>query len=121
MGAGIALQFTRRYPLMKQELLSHQLKVTDVVFYKEKHKHSVFNLITKEMFYHKPTRRDFNETIINLKKVITDSSINKLAIPLLGAGLDKLNWNITSDFIKECFHDTALEILVVRLGGLNGE
>lgn len=68
LGAGIALEFTKRYPEMKKQLLLQKREITDIIFYQSKNKHFVFNLITKERYYHKPKREDFNSAILNLKK-----------------------------------------------------
>ena len=115
MGAGIAKEFNNRYPNMKRTLLLKQRQITDAILYKDASNHGVFNLITKAKYYHKPKRNDFNSTIVNLKKQMLDLSIDKLAIPLLGAGLDRLDWGRSSEFIQQCFEDTSVEILVVRL------
>ena len=113
MGAGIAKEFNRRYPRMKNCLLSTRPSKTAVVFYHQRDKHEVLNMVTKERYFHKPTRNDFNKTVISLKNEVVARGIKKLAIPLIGSGLDKLNWNVSSEFIKQTFKGTNIEILVV--------
>ena len=42
------------------------------------------------------------------------NGINKIAMPMIGCGLDKLNWDKVSQIIKETFKDTDIEILVCK-------
>lgn len=35
-------------------------------------------------------------------------------MPLIGAGLDQLDWDITLEFIKELFNGDDIEILICR-------
>ena len=115
MGAGIAVQFVKHNPDMRETLLKMNPKVGEALYYNWEGKHGVINLITKEKYFHKPTREDFNRAILDMKGVVISYDIKKLAIPLLGAGLDKLNWDESSQFIQEVFKDTDIQILVVKL------
>jgi O-acetyl-ADP-ribose deacetylase (regulator of RNase III) len=40
--------------------------------------------------------------------------INKVAMPIIGCGLDRLQWDKVSEIIKDVFKDTDIEILVCR-------
>ena len=44
-----------------------------------------------------------------------DFGITKLAMPLIGCGLDKLEWNRVKDVIEDVFDDTDVEILICYL------
>lgn len=115
MGAGIAVEFVKRYPSMRNLLLGMNPKVGQALYYNGANKRFVINLITKEKYYHKPTRENFNKSILDMKSVIDFYNIKKIAMPLIGSGLDRLNWNESSKFIQETFADTDIEILVVKL------
>ena len=115
MGAGVAKQFKERFPEMKECVIHKGYKVGDVVPYVSKNNQLTLNLITKEKYYHKPTYQTFQEAIENLKIYCDAFEIRKLAIPLLGAGLDKLDWNINKEIIKSIFKDTDIEILVCKI------
>lgn len=115
MGAGIAVEFTNRNPHMKNWLKKRNPLVKDVLFYNEGNNHNILNLITKDKYYHKPRRKDFNDTLENLKFIVEWYEIKKLAMPLIGSRLDKLSWDESSKFVKEIFADTDVEILVVKL------
>lgn len=50
-----------------------------------------------------------------MKKVCIENNITKIAMPTIGAGLDKLSWSAVSDQIKMVFDDTGIEIIVCKL------
>lgn len=78
----------------------------------------VANLITKDRYYMKPTYDTLRESLECLKEWVVDQNRPpwmtklKLAMPLIGCGLDKLKWSKVSQIIKEVFKDTDIEILV---------
>lgn len=114
MGAGIALIFRNKYPNMPEHILWKKLKIGDAVLYKGEDRRLIFNLITKEKYWNKPTKDTFKRSIENLKEEMEVNNVKKLAIPLLGAGLDRLDWNENSETIQRIFQDTDVEILVCR-------
>lgn len=75
----------------------------------------VFNLITKERYYHKPTYEALRGALILMKEQCASEGITKVAMPLIGCGLDKLQWDKVSAIIKEVFGDTDIEITVCKL------
>ena len=46
-------------------------------------------------------------------------AISKLEMPLIGCGLDRLDWLKVKDIIKTVFEKTDIEILVCKLWGCN--
>lgn len=114
MAAGIATQFVKRNPKMREVLKSMNPEITDVLYYSEE-KDKVLNLITKSKSYEKTKRKDFNDTILNLKETMLNMNLKYLAIPLIGSGLDKLDWKVSEEYIKQVFSDTDIEILVYVL------
>lgn len=69
-----------------------------------------FNLITKEKFWHKPTLLTLKQSLLSLKEHLIGG--DKIAMPKIGCGLDRLNWQDVEQIIKEVFADTDVEILV---------
>lgn len=114
MAQGIAVEFVKRNPNMRKELQAQYPRVGEVLLYEGGH-HNVLNLITKEYYYNKPTRESFNRTIRELKLQCLAHQVHKIAMPLIGSGLDKLSWDVSSKYIQEAFADTDIEILVVKL------
>lgn len=76
---------------------------------------NVFNLVTKEKCYQKPTYESLAEALQEMKTWIKVYHVTKLAIPKLGCGLDRLSWDNVKDMIEAIFGDTDLEILVCEL------
>lgn len=119
MGKGIVVEFNERFD-MKRKL---QSKYPD---YLNKYTHCriggdciledrVFNLITKERYFHKPTIITMRLALQKMKKICIENNIIKVAIPTIGAGLDKLAWSAVADQIHIIFGDTDIEILVCKL------
>lgn len=47
-----------------------------------------------------------------MKQICLKNNIKKIAMPVIGCGLDRLNWNDVSEQIKNVFANTDVEILV---------
>lgn len=116
LGAGIALEFRKRYPNLIPYL--HQNipnNYPNIIGYCDSSGRYIYNLITKESSYGKPTRNTLNQTLIQLKESMINLNQKYLAIPLLGSGLDRLNWNDTENFIRDIFQDTDIMISICML------
>ena len=72
----------------------------------------VINLITKEKYSHKPTYDSLRGALQRMKEECRLNGIRKVAMPLIGCGLDKLKWEQVSAIIREVFADTDMDILV---------
>lgn len=72
----------------------------------------VFNLVTKTRYYNKPTYSSLTGALVMMRDICTEKRINKIAMPLIGCGLDRLMWSRVSRIIKDTFADTDIEILV---------
>ena len=70
------------------------------------------NLITKEHTYEKPTYDTLRKSLYALRAYLSKTDYNKLAIPKIGCGLDKLEWPKVESILKTIFADTDLEIEV---------
>lgn len=119
MGKGIVVEFNKRFD-MKNIL---QSKYLDYLNQYTHHKINgdcilegrVLNLITKERYFHKPTIITMKIALQKMKNICIKYGITKIAMPTIGAGLDKLSWSEVSDQIKMIFDDTDIEILVCKL------
>lgn len=118
MGRGIVVEFNKRFD-MKRKL---QNKYPDYINEWHRRKWSfnciledkVFNLITKERYFHKPTYDSLYGALNLMKFISIQKGITKIAMPLIGCGLDRLQWDKVSAIIKEIFKDADIEILVCR-------
>lgn len=118
LGAGIAVEFNKRFDMRKK--LNED--APDYLEYMQLYNlqgecvliERVLNLITKEKYYHKPTYQSMTHALKCMKMVCEANDINKIAMPMIGCGLDRLQWDKVSKIIKEIFKDTKIEILVCR-------
>ena len=51
---------------------------------------------------------------LNIARLRIPSDCKKIAMPVIGCGLDRLEWCKVSEIIKEVFEDTDVEILVCK-------
>lgn len=119
MGKGIVVEFNRRFD-MKRRLqkgypgyLDHYRTIEsggDCIL-----EGRVFNLITKERYFHKPTIDTMRAALARMREICMDAGILHLAMPMIGAGLDRLLWEEVSAQIKSVFRETDMDILVCRL------
>lgn len=118
MGKGIAKIFKDKYPHMQRSLRNrkevHSPSGHPALHYysPEKGKHNVISLVTKEKYFNKPTMNTLADSLNNLKLVCRNLNINKLAMPLIGCGLDRLDWKDVNILIKETFKYEDIDIRV---------
>lgn len=110
LGAGIAVEFDRRFDC-KNKLNKMWRSWTNRVGYTFL-TDRVFNLVTKEKYWQKPTLSTMKSALRNMKNQAIVRDIEKIAMPMIGCGLDKLKWDDVSSLIKEVFGETDIEILV---------
>ena len=118
LGAGIAKEFAKRG--VKEWLQNYSL-ITDREVGKcittfETGWVAEFNLITKEKHWLKPTYKSLRIALEDAKRncELTDKKL-KLAMPRIGCGLDKLQWDKVKQIIEEVFDDTDVEILICSI------
>jgi len=104
MGAGIAVEFNRKFKLKE--------KIGYVKVGEARQIERVFNLITKENYFDKPNFFDFIDTLVALRVACLQSEIKYLAMPKIGCGLDGLDWGKVVQSIELAFKDIDIEILV---------
>ena len=75
----------------------------------------IFNLVTKERYYGKPTLKTMREALEHMRKHASNTGCTKIAMPLIGCGLDKLQWKDVELLIKTVFGNTDIDILVCSL------
>ena len=119
MGKGIVVEFNKRFD-MKNKL---QNKYEDYLYYFQKIRKGegdcllegrVLNLITKERYYQKPTYKSLKQSLMYMKFLCEENRIFKVAMPIIGCGLDRLQWDKVSGIIQTVFADTDIEILVCK-------
>lgn len=76
---------------------------------------NVFNLVTKAHHYDKPTYESLCSALLDMRHQCEILGVTHLAMPKIGCGLDRLDWDKVSAMIKEVFEDLDIDILVCYL------
>lgn len=117
MGKGIALTFSRRYKYMRQTLKNiiavNNITYPDCLLYKDPaSNHKIFNLITKEKYFMKPTYDTLETALESMRVLVIDNNVRFLAMPAIGSGLDRLKFSLVKNLIEKTFKDLDIEILI---------
>lgn len=116
LGAGIAKTFDEKYNMRDRLFKMLDVSLEDIVEVGDVIKvDNVYNLVTKKRCFEKPTYEDFREAIETLVESVVEEGITKIAMPKIGAGLDKLDWKIVNAIIKNAFEDVNVDITVCFL------
>ena len=112
LGAGIAVQFQKKFNI-RGKLLRYDEDI-------RKHptcilEGRVFNLITKEKYWHKPTYNSLYSSLNIMRTIVESNNIKYIAMPKIGSGLDRLQWGKVREMIEDVFKETDIEILVCIL------
>ena len=108
LGAGIAVEFDKRYDMRKKLILKDSDDDAILI-------DNVFNLVTKQKYWQKPSMLTLRRALHELHLKVMMLGIKKLAMPKIGCGLDRLSWNAVQKEIKEIFNDLNIEIVVCYL------
>ena len=76
---------------------------------------NVFNLVTKQKCWHKPTYESLRESLEMMREQLEFLNATKLAMPKIASGLDRLDWDMVYDIICEVFEDMDVEIVICEL------
>ena len=109
MGAGVAVEIEREFdlkPILLQ--IPYQLRKHPTCIRVER----VYNLITKDKYWHKPTYSTLRHSLERMKLQMLENGHTKLAMPRIASGLDKLEWTKVRDIIIEVFWNSNVDILV---------
>lgn len=109
MSKGIALEFRNRFGRINE--LQQQRGVVRVLRHEAFYTH-IFYLVTKEKYWQKPTYESLHASLLELRRYIVTENIGSLAIPLLGCGLDRLDWSTVRVMIQNVFSEVDVEITV---------
>ena len=108
MGAGIAVEMQQRFKLRSAiRKAGKPLKSPTCV-----HTGRVFNLITKRRSTGKPTYASLRASLKKMKTIVVSQKVERIAMPCIGCGLDRLQWGLVREIIEEVFGDLDVEILI---------
>lgn len=116
MGAGIAVEFKKRFRLSHLKETSEDFrKHPTCIMTKTANDEHVFNLITKRVYHGKPTYDTMKHALLEMKGLTVEYNIKYIAMPKIGCGLDRLQWGKVREIINEVFKDVDVEIRVCYL------
>jgi hypothetical protein len=76
---------------------------------------NVFNLVTKQKCWHKPTYESLRDALEMMKEYLDFLGATKLAMPKIASGLDRLEWSKVYGIICEVFEDMDIEIVICEI------
>lgn len=115
MGAGISKTFNSKFPKMapycKRVIKENNLWYPCVIPYFDENI-EVYNLVTKNKYWNKPTIDSLRATVRELAYMCNRNNTKYLAIPKIGCELDRLNWKSIKEIIEEEFEgiDIVIEV-----------
>ena len=121
MGAGIAVDFQNKYNLRNVVKTRSNGEMGECITFarfinNDKCKRElVFNLMTKKLYWHKPTYDSLTKALFSMKQECEKLDVKYLAMPKIGCGLDRLQWGRVREIIHDVFDDMDIEILVCYL------
>lgn len=111
LGAGIAKQFSSRF-----EGIGDAVKKWDkdrAAFYDGERQ--VYNLITKERYFEKPTYSSIQSSLEDMKSDMLKRGLVRVGMPRIGSGLDKKKWSKVKKIIEEAFHGSGIRVKIKTL------
>ena len=117
LGAGIARIFTSEMDMQNCLKWLYPIKDGEQTKYigKALLVGNVFNFVTKAFHYNKPTYESLYSALKDMHEQCKELGIKHLAMPKIGCGLDRLDWDKVSVMIKEVFDDLDIDILICYL------
>ncbi|CAH3017801.1 unnamed protein product [Porites evermanni] len=113
MGKGIAVSFKTKFGGV-DELKSQGQKPGGVAILRRGNRH-IYYLVTKEKYFHKPTYPSLQSSLQAMKGHCVSHGVTSLSMPMIGCGLDGLEWPKVRNIIEEVFQDTDINITVYSL------
>ena len=113
MGKGIAKIFRNKFGKVN-EMKKQNCQIGECAIIKN-NKRFIYNMITKEKYYNKPTYTNLKKSLIFCKTHAMTNNVNHICMPKIGCGLDKLKWNKVHNIIHDVFKDTNINIDVYVL------
>lgn len=105
MGAGIAVQFNKKYNVKNilKGKFTNFLQYWDDPWGRGRgwclYCNNVYNLITKRNYWHKPDNESMQKALDRLHFLCVKNQVKKLAMPKIGCGLDGMKWHEVSSMI----------------------
>jgi O-acetyl-ADP-ribose deacetylase (regulator of RNase III) len=115
MGAGIAVEFKRRFPRMfeeyKQRCADGRFGLGDVFVWSEGES-TVYNLGTQEHWRKKAQLAAVSKAVGRMVSLAEKSGVRRIALPRIGAGLGGLDWPKVRAVLEDAGAASKVELVV---------
>ncbi|XP_046587837.1 uncharacterized protein LOC124292988 [Neodiprion lecontei] len=105
MSKGIASELTERKFINREQLREFDTTVIDVISVVHGNR-KIYNLVTKPKYSDKPLPHVFFDTLVNFRKTLHEDGVTSSPIPLIGCGLDKIEWSVVRKMIHYVFKNS---------------
>lgn len=111
MNKGIAKEFRSRFGRVS-ELQKEGVGVGGVAVLAEGSSRFIYNLVTKAKYSGFPTYECLRKSLEAMREHAVEHNVKEIAMPRIGCGLDKLEWNAVRTLLKNVFlrHNITLTI-----------
>jgi len=111
MGAGIAVQFQKKFGLRDTlRAFGAELESPTCILVGR-----VFNLITKQRSNGKPTPMSIRLALRKMAELVAAHRVEQIAMPRIGCGLDRQSWAVVREIIREELGALAVDVEVYKL------
>lgn len=115
MSNGIAKKFQKKFgdyqELVKKGLhFQEERKVGDIAVLERNESSFVYYLISRENWWDHATPSSMRACLLQLRRHCQENGVNKLAIPRLGTGADRIDWPFVKRIVEEVFKETDISI-----------
>lgn len=112
MSEGVAADFKDEFG-GQDDLQAQEMGVGEVAVLKKYNK-VVYYLVSKEKSTGKPKLADLVLCLIELKKKCIEDEVRELAMPRIGAGLDRLDWEVVKKEVNKVFIDSDIKVTAYK-------
>ena len=110
MGSGFATGFVRNFDMRRKLFNKYGKNINHPCALLVD---NVFNLVTKNLYYQKPSYITLRNSLFNMYNICKEKNIKHIAIPYkMACNRDKLNWDKVFKMIENIFYDLNIEILI---------
>ena len=113
LGKGVAKLFRHKFGRVA-ELEEQHVPVGGVAVLREGDRF-IYNLVTKEKYYDKPSIHTLKASLEELRRKVEESGVERVAMPRIGCGLDKLRWEDVRKLLVEVFTGSSATLEVFTL------
>ncbi|XP_030373361.1 uncharacterized protein LOC115623243 [Scaptodrosophila lebanonensis] len=109
MCSGINLQFKCKFGQV-DELKKQNRHIGNVAVLEQDGRY-IYNLVTKERSHEKCTYTALYYALLAMREHMHEHNVNKLAIPRLGCGIDRLDWLRVRSLLELVFAEDSVDII----------